>query len=118
MGVDTVDTADIVHTVDTHDIVSSVNSVHSVQNVLMAHPNMEDANVAHPNMEDAYVVPLNVPDGDFPSTNLIIIISKSTGWPFSGRKSTEIGIWDWDLDPTVSPSSNKGFPGPPGPKTP
>ena len=34
-----------------------------------------------------------------------------------GRKSTEIGIWDWDPDPTGSPSSNKGFPGPSGPKT-
>ena len=47
----------------------------------MAHPGTEFANMAHPNMEDEHVAPLNRPDGDFPDTNIIIIIkkSKSTG---------------------------------------
>ena len=80
--VDTVDTADIVHTVISLDNFKSVNSVdnvssvHGVHNVQMAHPNMEDANVA----------PLNRPDGDFPDTNLIIIMSKSTGVARFGPK--------------------------------
>ena len=78
--VDTVDTADIVHTVDTLDIVTSVNSVDSVGSV-------QNVQMAHPNMEDAHVAPLNRPDGDFPDTNVIIIImSKSTGAACFGTK--------------------------------
>ena len=51
----------------------------NMEDAKMAHPNMEDAHVAHPNLEDAHAAPLDRPDGDFPDTNIIIIMSKSTG---------------------------------------